>query len=294
MRTAKIILTAILLTWPLGSPAAALEREIPDVYVTLQSPDDPQPRRVRIGRIVVQLHNEHDASVLDATFFVDPDFHDAIPGDAFKHFQVHFVQIINFDDWPARVEGRTPQFPILDMPAYGWDYIYRSGSRDPDNVTGRDVRDDATDALPWYHTHEEERMEHGSGNERGGFGHFNRGVNYGIKDRPTLCPKAGRIHFSTFLVVVPTRQPPEGGPFVRTDEFLILTGFDWIMASNYLHVFESDVDVDIAHEAMENANVEGWRARNAGVIYYEPARPTGQQERPVEIRVLNVLKDGTE
>lgn len=240
-----------------GSAAAQLLRLTIDSVPIELIDEGGRKKTVDLGEIRVTL-STRGGSGMSGVFQVAPEHRIGSGADAlWEHMELHWINLIRADDCPATMRGipagdpRFP-FPVVDMPRNGWDYVYRwrrsSRARGPErvvaNADGIEMRDDARDIWPWYHTPEEERMEPDSGNATGGFGHFKPGELYGIRDLPSLCPRAGVTAFTSLLVaVVPEGRESPLPDSLQQGEILLLAGFewDWTTAGARLEVAELSV-----------------------------------------------------
>lgn len=247
---------------------------------------------INLGDMSISVNNATSGAGrgLDAVFNVNPTSNMTNDPDLWSCFSLHWVQFITYDDDPAFVAGVAAgspglPFPVMDTPPNGWDYIYNdtnmNGSiqpaeRNPGNVTSPSLVDDANDVLPWYHTTQEEAGAAGSGNTapNWGLGQFDPGNIYGIKDVPGF-PGTGTEHtdFSTFLVAVPNHNcPVNDGDCLRTNQMLVLAGFDWVWSRDN-EVFSLSTPSQLAdpaasiNAALTNSGFPGgWQAVNDGTI----------------------------
>jgi hypothetical protein len=247
---------------------------------------------INLGDMSISLNNAASGPGrgLDAVFNVNPTNNITNDPDLWSCFNLHWVQFITYDDDPAFVAGVPAgapglPFPVMDTPPNGWDYIYNdtnmNGSiqpaeRNPGNVTGPGLVDDANDVLPWYHTTQEEAGAAGSGNTAPGWGLgiFDPGNQYGIKDVPGFPgPGAERTDFSTFLVAVSNHNCPDlDSECLRTNQILVLAGFDWSWSrdNEVLSLFAPSQLANAANSinaALTNSGFPGgWQAVNDGTI----------------------------
>lgn len=257
-------------------PTALAQRytlEIEDVPLTIVDADG-SARTIDLGDVSVTLSNR-GGSGMSAVFRVDESHRPGHGGEAiWEHLELHWINIIRDDDCPATVRGvpagrAALPFPIIDMPRNGWDYVYKSRrasrGRGPErlesNADGREMRDDARDIWPWYHTPEEEAMRDDSGNGGGGFGQFRQGVVYGIRDLPSLCAGGGLTAFTSLLVgVVPTGQDGDGRGSLQQGQVLVLAGFDWDWTTNGLRLAQTEFTGEDLDRALHNAEFPEWMA----------------------------------
>lgn len=300
-----------LLAVGLAGPAALAQRyslRIEDVPLTLVDSTG-QRQTIDLGDVSVTLSNR-GGSGMSAVFRVaDEHRPDQGGGELWAHLELHWVNIITDDACPATVRGVPAgrgalPFPVVDMPRNGWDYVYRSRrssrGRGPDrtetNADGREMRDDARDIWPWYHTPEEELMQPTSGNEAGGFGQFRHGVVYGIRDLPSLCGGGGVTAFTTLLVaVVPSGQDGNGSQSLQQGQLLVLAGFDWDWTSEGLRLEETAFTVEQLDRALHHSEFQEWMGAEAVPVYVRqiihaggapedgsPAEPAAQTPRRLD------------
>ncbi len=238
-------------------------------------------RTIDLGDVSVTLSNR-GGSGMSAVFRVAEEHRPNGGGAAlWDHLELHWVNIIREDDCPATVRGvpagrSALPFPVIDMPRNGWDYVYKSRrasrGRGPDrsegNADGREMRDDALDIWPWYHTPEEEAMEDDSGNGGGGFGQFREGVVYGIRDLPSLCDGGGLTAFTSLLVgVVPSGQDGNGSSTLQQGQLLVLAGFDWDWTTSGLRLAETEFSLEDFDRSLQNGEFPEWMGASAVAVF---------------------------
>jgi hypothetical protein len=279
-----------------ASTCAVAQRQsltIDEVPMTLVDASG-RARVVDLGQITVSLASRGGAG-MSAVFRVDEGFQpDQAGGDLWDHVEIHWVNIITDDDCPATMRGvpagrSALPFPVVDMPRNGWDYVYKSRrasrgrgpERTENNADGREMRDDARDIWPWYHTPEEEAMQDGSGNETAGFGQFKRGVVYGIRDLPSLCGRGGVTAFTTLLVaVVPPNQDGRGVGTLGQGQLLVLAGFDWDWTTRDLRLAETEFTLDDLDQALLNSHFPEWTGVADVAVAVEHWAGSGPEPEP--------------
>ncbi|MCA9287810.1 MAG: hypothetical protein KDA05_04450 [Phycisphaerales bacterium] len=284
-----------------GAPATAQSYtiDIDDVHITLIDATG-AAHRLDLGDIEATVANRSGAG-MSATFRVAREHRPGGPNShIWDHIDIHWVNLIRDDDCPASVRGIPAgrpdlPFPLIDMPRHGWDYVYRytrgRRGRGPEriesNADGRTMRDDARDDLPWYHTTEEEAMLPGSGNENAGFGAFRTGVNYSIRDLPTLCGNGGTTAFTALLVAV---VPPdaEGGVIIEDGltlqhgQLLVLAGFDWDWSTRDLRLAPTAFTADQLNTALANSDFPEWQAAVGTPVFVNAVLDPSFRSAPVE------------
>ena len=202
-----------------------------------------------------------------------------------------FYQFITHDNEPASFEGGTPTFPMVDPPLHGWDYMYDNdayanpapGFQPEDRVPGNAGAGwlgDVTDEMPWYHTSAEETTW------------FHACDNYTIWDAPTCCQNQGTIAFTTFLVAVARKTCPNDDNCLKTDQFLLLAGFDWTVIDNepLLYLGATTLGTAEANSALANAGFTNWTAVTEGIICCKIPEPTVLVLVTAGLGLLGVLR----
>jgi hypothetical protein len=201
----------------------------------------------RAGSIRAGL-TENPNSIMKAEFYMRDGFNDLC-----ACYEFHWVQIIVADDCPAAVACSIPNMPVVDAPAYGWDYMYvdQDGSgcveadeRYPNGIPDEGWDEDIEENEPWYSPAGEEAAT------------FAECDSYPIYDEPDFCddPADGETKFQTYLVL---REK-------STSAFCILAGFSWSIKDvadgnqgpTELEIGEDDRTA--VEQGLANGSIPGW------------------------------------
>ena len=201
-----------------------------------------------IGSIATSLSDNPNHTMM-ATFSVLNQF-----ADVCDWFDFHWVQAIDSDACPAKIANVVASLPVVDPPAYGWDYMYVDQnvdgmiSADERNPGGTDpmaqpgFAADIDEELPWYQTETEEETD------------FTVCATYPVNDTPGFCPAMGVTSFRTYLVAEPRNEM----------SFCLLAGFSWSVKNaaggnvGPAAITIGDADKTTVESALSNGNIDSW------------------------------------
>jgi len=194
-----------------------------------------------IGDVRVRIIAFPDRTSMQAYFVLDPKWAWV---DSCVEF--HWLQIIVDDAAPALYHGRPTQFPVVDPPADGWDYMYRDAGRtQPRNEVPNFGW--FLDAQPWAF------------NSAGEAVNSIEGTGYAFADAPTNPPGGAAVEFHTILVGT---QPGS-----TTAE--LIAGFDWRASSDFIRRSQP-MDLGLPNpneagrvsQALGSGRITGWTVRD--------------------------------
>ena len=239
--------------------------KIEDITIKFRRYCDAAIKQVNLGDIdPITLEDAGTSSLMNTQFTVSAE---AKASEICNCMELHWLQTIWYDACPAKYKGAKlvypDDFPVIDPPNGGWDYMYPGGDRTKPPKPEYSI---FIDNEPWYFNDEAQTTRYDS-NGDGKIDNKDDFLTipcdkYHTHDQPGDCSNGGMTGFSTYLVATATQTCPLPD-CLQPKEILLLAGFDWTTSLADIEITDtfkapSPFDVQDITNALGHAGFTGW------------------------------------